>query len=111
MSQLKAQTLFESLTVIKDPRVERTKLHSLIDILVIAICAMICGAEDWEDMAEFGEAKQEWLATFLELKNGIPSHDTNRASVYFVGYRRVKGIVFRMDLLGGEFKRRQFGKY
>jgi predicted transposase YbfD/YdcC len=78
LSQLKAQTLFESLTVIKDPRVERTKLHSLIDILVIAICAMICGAEDWEDMAEFGEAKQEWLATFLELKNGIPSHDTFR---------------------------------
>ncbi len=78
MSQLKAQTLFESLTVIKDPRVERTKLHSLIDILVIAICAMICGAEDWEDMAEFGEAKQEWLATFLELENGIPSHDTFR---------------------------------
>ena len=78
MSQLKAQTLFESLTFIKDPRVERTKLHSLIDILVIAICAMICGAEDWEDMAEFGEAKQDWLATFLELKNGIPSHDTFR---------------------------------
>ncbi len=78
MSQLKAQTLFESLMVIKDPRVERTKLHSLIDILVIAICAMICGAEDWEDMAEFGLAKQEWLATFLELKNGIPSHDTFR---------------------------------
>jgi predicted transposase YbfD/YdcC len=78
LSQLKAQTLFESLTVIKDPRVERTKLHSLIDILVIAICAMICGAEDWEDMADFGLAKQEWLATFLELKNGIPSHDTFR---------------------------------
>ncbi len=78
MSELKAQTLFESLTVIKDPRVERTRLHSLIDILVIAMCAMICGAEDWEDMAEFGLAKQEWLATFLELENGIPSHDTFR---------------------------------
>ncbi len=78
MSELKAQTLFESLTIIKDPRVERTRLHSLIDILVIAMCAMICGAEDWEDMAEFGLAKQEWLATFLELENGIPSHDTFR---------------------------------
>jgi predicted transposase YbfD/YdcC len=78
LSQLKAQTLFESLTLIKDPRVERTKLHSLVDILVIAICAMICGAEDWEDMAEFGLAKQEWFSTFLELKNGIPSHDTFR---------------------------------
>ncbi|MCA1624042.1 MAG: ISAs1 family transposase [Acidobacteria bacterium] len=78
MSELKVQPLFESLTIIKDPRIERTKLHSLIDILVIAICAMICGAEDWEDIAEFGEAKREWLATFLELKNGIPSHDTFR---------------------------------
>ncbi len=59
LSELKAQTLFESLTVIKDPRVERTRLHSLRDILVIAICAMICGAEDWAAMEEFGEAKQE----------------------------------------------------
>jgi len=78
LSQLKAQTLFESLTIIKDPRVERTKLHSLIDILVIAVCATVCGADNWEDIAEFGEAKREWFATFLELENGVPSHDTFR---------------------------------
>jgi len=58
-----------------DPRVERTRLHRLIDILVIAICAVICGAESWDDLAEFGEVKQDWFATFLELPNGIPSHD------------------------------------
>lgn len=59
-----------------DPRVERTKRHQLGDILVIAICAVIAGADNWEDVAAFGKAKQEWFQTFLELPNGIPSHDT-----------------------------------
>jgi predicted transposase YbfD/YdcC len=61
---------------LEDPRVERTKLHKLIDILVIAICAVIAGADNWEDVEEFGKSKLEWLKTFLELPNGIPSHDT-----------------------------------
>lgn len=63
-------------TDIEDPRVERTQEHKLIDILVIAICAVICGANHWTEVAIFGEAKKEWLGTFLELPNGIPSHDT-----------------------------------
>lgn len=61
---------------IEDPRVERTKAHKLLDIIVIAICAVVCGANDWEAVAEFGSAKVEWFMTFLELPNGIPSHDT-----------------------------------
>lgn len=59
-----------------DPRIDRTKLHKLLDIVVIAICAVIAGADNWEDIAEFGQAKKEWFETFLELPNGIPSHDT-----------------------------------
>jgi predicted transposase YbfD/YdcC len=59
-----------------DPRIDRTKLHKLLDILVIAICAVIAGADNWEDVAAFGQAKIEWFKTFLELPNGIPSHDT-----------------------------------
>jgi predicted transposase YbfD/YdcC len=59
-----------------DPRIDRTKLHKLLDILVIAICAVICGADSWEDVEDFGHAKIEWLSTFLEIANGIPSHDT-----------------------------------
>lgn len=59
-----------------DPRVERTKLHSLHDVLVIAICAVICGADAWTDVEIFGRAKKEWFSSFLELSNGIPSHDT-----------------------------------
>ena len=59
-----------------DPRIDRTKRHELLDIIVIAICAVICGADDWVEVAMFGEAKQAWFRTFLELTNGIPSHDT-----------------------------------
>lgn len=78
MNKLKAETLFESLTEIDDPRREHQKFHSLFDILVISICAVICGAEHWTEIEEFGQAKQEWFARFLELENGIPSHDTFR---------------------------------
>lgn len=64
---------FSSLT---DPRMERCKLHKLSDILFITIAACLSGAEDWEEIQEYGEAKQDWLKTFLELPHGIPSHDT-----------------------------------
>ena len=66
-------THFETLT---DPRVKRTQVHKLLDILVIALCAMICGANAWTDVERFGLAKQRWFAKFLELPGGIPSHDT-----------------------------------
>jgi predicted transposase YbfD/YdcC len=61
---------------IKDPRVTRTKKHLLKDILVIAILAVIAGAEGWEDIENYGISKQEWLTEFLDLPNGIPSDDT-----------------------------------
>jgi len=61
---------------VTDPRLERTKEHKLTDIMAIAICAVICGAEGWTDIENFGKSKFSWLKTFLELPNGIPSHDT-----------------------------------
>jgi len=61
---------------LEDPRLDRQKLHQLMDIIVIAICAVICGAENWVDIANFGKARQEWFKKLLELPNGIPSHDT-----------------------------------
>ncbi len=61
---------------LEDPRIDRTKLHKLLDILIIAICAVIAGADNWEDVEEFGNVRMEWFKTFLELPNGIPSHDT-----------------------------------
>jgi predicted transposase YbfD/YdcC len=66
-------TRFEKLT---DPRVERTKQHLLLDMVTIALCAAICGADSWVDVEKFGLAKQEWFARFLQLPHGIPSHDT-----------------------------------
>jgi len=59
-----------------DPRVNRTREHDLIDLLVIAICTLLCGGESFNDMEDFGHAKHDWFKTFLTLRNGIPSHDT-----------------------------------
>src|SRR5207302_5966320 len=61
---------------VADPRVSRRKLHKLSDILVIALCAFIAGCEGWVDVELFGLAKEKWFEKFLELPNGIPSHDT-----------------------------------
>ena len=61
---------------IKDPRASHSIDHLLIDIIVITLCATICGANDWEAVAEYGRTKEEWLKKFLALPNGIPSHDT-----------------------------------
>ncbi|MCY7284041.1 MAG: ISAs1 family transposase, partial [Cyanobacteria bacterium CAN_BIN43] len=60
------------------PRVERTRLHQLSDILTIAILSVIAGGNGWEDMKLYGVSKQAWLSTFLALPNGIPSEDTFR---------------------------------
>lgn len=59
-----------------DPRLDRQKQHQLIDIVVIGICAVVAGANDWVAVESFGKAKQDWFARFLALPNGIPSHDT-----------------------------------
>jgi predicted transposase YbfD/YdcC len=61
-----------------DPRIDRSRLHELLDIIAIAICAVVAGADSWDDIEDFGNAKIDWLGTFLELPNGIPSHDTFR---------------------------------
>lgn len=70
------RTLIECFQEMEDPRVDRTRDHKLIDILVIGLCSMITVGENFTDMEDFGKAKHEWLKTFLELSNGIPSHDT-----------------------------------
>ena len=88
MEESKFSIIFSDLT---DPRVDRTKRHKLLDIIGLTICAVLCGADNWVEVAEFGEAREEWLKTFLELPNGIPSHDT-------------LGRVFSM-IDGAEFER------
>ena len=61
---------------LEDPRIERCKRHQLLDIITIAICAVICGADSWVYVEMFGKSKEDWFRTFLDLPNGIPSHDT-----------------------------------
>ncbi len=61
---------------IEDPRVERTRAHQLLDIIAIALVAVLAGANSWVAIETYGNAKRAWLSTFLALPNGIPSHDT-----------------------------------
>lgn len=69
-------SLAERLGEIEDPRIERTRVHSLVDILVLSVLAVMSGADGWEDIEEFGKQRFSWLKKFLRLKGGIPSHDT-----------------------------------
>ena len=69
-------TITEQFADLPDPRINRQKRHELVDILTIALCAVISGADSFDDIERYGKAKKAWLGTFLDLKNGIPSHDT-----------------------------------
>lgn len=68
-------SLIEAFSSIEDPRVERHKRHKLIDIIVLTICAVVSGSDGWESIEEFGKNKLDWLQQWIELENGIPSHD------------------------------------
>lgn len=67
--------IIDYFSTLKDPRIERHKLHSLNDIIVLAICAMSSGSDGWEAIEDFGKEKEEWLRQYIPLENGIPSHD------------------------------------
>jgi len=76
MDALMPQPLIETLDSLEDPRVDRTRLHNLTDILVLSVLAVICGADSFVAIALFGQLNEAWLRTFLALPHGIPSHDT-----------------------------------
>jgi predicted transposase YbfD/YdcC len=78
MSQTAIVNLQEHFSIVEDPRVEYLVDHNLSEMLVIAICAVICGANDWVAVADWGKAKTDWLKQYLALENGIPSHDCFR---------------------------------
>lgn len=88
-------SLIDCFADLTDPRVECTRLHALTDLLVIAICAVLCGAEGWDDIAEFADSKAEWLRERLTLENGFPCADT---------YRRVFAHL-QLDAFGERFLR------
>ena len=76
MSTIPLDSLPEHFRSLPDPRIHRARRHELVDILVIGVCTLLCGGESFNDMEDFGHAKDDWLGTFLDLPNGIPSHDT-----------------------------------
>jgi predicted transposase YbfD/YdcC len=76
MSALPATSISEHFATLTDPRRDHLKEHGLLDIVAITLCAVICGADGWVDVATFGRVKETWLRTFLALPGGIPSHDT-----------------------------------
>lgn len=69
-------SIVDHFQTLEDPRIERTKKHNLLDILVIALCTLVTGGDGFQDMELFGKSKHAWLQTFLALPHGIPSHDT-----------------------------------
>src|SRR5690606_27826413 len=69
-------SVMEYLSEVSDPRIDRTRAHPLVNVLVIALLAVLCGADSFAAIERFGNAKKELLATFLDLEHGIPSHDT-----------------------------------
>ena len=76
MSDHPSVIIKESFKDLEDPRVEYLCDHKLFDIIVLTICAVICGADHWTEVEAYGQMKEKWLRTFLELPHGIPSHDT-----------------------------------
>ena len=77
MAEQGRASIVESFADLEDPRVMRSRLHELTDILTVALCAMLCGAEDWESISSWGRIKLDWLRKYLPLENGIPSHDAD----------------------------------
>jgi len=75
-TSLAKTSLVAHLAQVPDPRINRTRDHELVDVLVIAVCTLLCAGETFNDMEDFGNAKLDWFKTFLTLENGVPSHDT-----------------------------------
>src|SRR5436190_7812471 len=96
-----SQTSSPSLSIVHhfapltDPRVRRRRRHQLLDIIGIAICGVICGCKSWGEIALYGRKKAEWLQTFLELPNGIPSKDT-----FSRVFARIKPAAFQSCFRG-----------
>ena len=71
-------SILEHFALLPDPRREHGQVHRLDEVVFMAICGVLCGADSWQEIADYSESKLDWLSTFLSLPGGIPSHDTFR---------------------------------
>jgi len=118
MSHHLCNSFIEHFNEVEDPRRQAGLRHPLIEILFIAICAMIAGADDWVGIARFGQAKRSWFEKYLELKHGIPSHDTfgdvfsvlnpEQFSKAFSGWMKMIATVTGVIALDGKTIRHSF---
>jgi predicted transposase YbfD/YdcC len=100
-------SLIATLEEVPDPRVDRSKDHELVDILVIALCTILVGGDSFYDMEEFAEVRLSWLKSFLRLRNGAPSHDTFNRVFQALDARQLADCLSRWThsvrtILGGE---------
>lgn len=114
--------LLKSFADFPDPRRQGRIQHRFIDMLIIAVCAVIAGADSWTDIASYGRSKEDWLRTFLRLDGGIPSHDTFRRVFTIINpetfeqyfYDWVRGFFQALDreviAIDGKTVRRSFNK-
>lgn len=80
-----SRLVISAFKTLKDPRIDRTKRHPLANVLVMALCGCICGADGWDEIALFCKARKDWFATFLDMPGGVPSADTFRRVIERLG--------------------------
>ncbi|MBF0361702.1 MAG: ISAs1 family transposase, partial [Oligoflexia bacterium] len=103
----KTSSILQNFSIINDPRIDRTKKHALIDIVVLSVCGIICSCESFAEIESFGKLKINFLKKFLELKNGIPSHDTIGRVLSIIDPKELQQAFFawvkdNVDVLPGE---------
>ena len=108
MKSGKSASIMDSFEALEDPRIDRCKRHQLLDIIVIAICATICGADSWVHMEMFGRSKEEWLKTFLKLPTAsrpttppFPRGQALWRRILPAGPGAVPGLLHRLDSSDG----------
>ena len=102
------KNVLEAFADLPDPRREHpNKLHKLIDIVVIALCAMLAKCETWEEISDYGVEKEAFFKRFLALPNGVPSHDTFNRVFSRVAAKRVAELFYGVDVEYEPVKRRK----
>ena len=102
--EVEGKSLVEYFSEIKDPRIDRSKLYKLEDILVMAVCALLCGCDNFVEIADFCESRREWFKELFGLEHGVPSHDTFGDVFAAISPKQFEACFLQWvrDAIGGE---------